>query len=542
MPIVDCRLLWLRARELSVLRRLLGNFATFVFVVFCLSFAVSRAEGSAARSGLGDGPGQSGPESLRAAVNDLVAVFGAEYPDSREILAELSVIERDFASAKAGGAGARDEVYKRLVSLQRRALFANPLVGNDAIVFVVRNQYEKDHHNTATLFQTDEINTEKFEGPGALKVMRLRGKGGAVKWPVKTLLEVADGVIRDPEVSFDGRKIVFSMRRDIADDYHIYEIDADGSDLRQLTYGGGVSDIDPVYLPDGGIVFSSTREPKYCMCNRHIMANLFRMDADGANIHQIGKSTLFEGHSSVLADGRILYDRWEYVDRNFGDAQALWTVRPDGTSPSIYWGNNTWSPGGVIDARGIGDTGKAVCIFTSCHDRPWGAMAIIDRRLGMDGVEPVVRMWPADAAGLMDEPEPRQEGKYGFDRFKQVMPKYEDPYPLSDKYFLVSRSTGEGKLDSKGQGTLAMGIFLVDVFGNEVLIHTEGAGCYDPAPLRARMSSSPIPPSRDFDNADGYFYITDVYRGTHMKGVKRGDVRFLRVIESPEKRNWTNLG
>ncbi|NTV37822.1 MAG: hypothetical protein HGA82_01285, partial [Anaerolineales bacterium] len=93
-----------------------------------------------------------------------------------------------------------------------------------------------------------------------------------------------------------------------------------------------VDDLDPLYLPDGSIVFSSTREPKYCMCNRHIMANLFRMDADGANIHQIGKSTLFEGHGTLMPDGRILYDRWEYVDRNFGDAQGLWTVNPDGTS------------------------------------------------------------------------------------------------------------------------------------------------------------------------------------------------------------------
>lgn len=125
----------------------------------------------------------------------------------------------------------------------------------------------------------------------------------------RTLLETETGVIRDPELSFDGKRIVFSYRKNIDDDYHIYEINTDGSDLRQLTFAAGISDIDPLYLPDGGIVFSSTREPKYCMCNRHIMCNLFRMDVDGANIVQIGKSTLFEGHSSLLNDGRIIYDR-----------------------------------------------------------------------------------------------------------------------------------------------------------------------------------------------------------------------------------------
>ena len=91
------------------------------------------------------------------------------------------------------------------------------------------------------------------------------------------------------------------MRRNAADDYHIYEMNADGSELRQLTFGPGISDIDPIYLPDGRILFTSTREPKYCMCNRHIMCNLFTMDADGANIQQIGHSTLFEGHPSLLA-------------------------------------------------------------------------------------------------------------------------------------------------------------------------------------------------------------------------------------------------
>ncbi|MCG8336243.1 MAG: hypothetical protein MJE63_17185, partial [Proteobacteria bacterium] len=206
-----------------------------------------------------------------------------------------------------------------------------------------------------------------------------------------TLLETKTGLIRDPEVHFDGKKIIFSMRRDINDSYHIYEINADGTGLRQLTHAWGVDDIDPLYLADDTIVFSSSREPKYCMCNKHIMCNLFKMGSDGENIHQIGKSTLFEGHSSLLPDGRIVYDRWEYVDRNFGDAQGLWTVNPDGTNHAVYWGNNTNSPGGVLDPRAVPGTQLFLATFSSCHDRPWGAIALVDRRLGLDGKEPVVQ-------------------------------------------------------------------------------------------------------------------------------------------------------
>ena len=191
------------------------------------------------------------------------------------------------------------------------------------ILFVARPRYRADHHNTETMFQTGEICTASFQG-GERSKCRLRSRP-----QVKTLLELPEGVARDLDVRFDGQRILFSMRRNIEDDYHLYEMNADGSDLKQLTFGAGLTDIDPIYLPDGRILFTSTREPKYCMCNRHIMGNLFTMDADGANLQQIGHSTLHEGHASLLPDGRVIYDRWEYVDRNFGDAQGVWVTNPD---------------------------------------------------------------------------------------------------------------------------------------------------------------------------------------------------------------------
>jgi len=403
----------------------------------------------------------------------------------------------------------------------------NPLLTKHPVLFVTRPQYKSDHHNTATIFQVGEINENSFSGGGALKTIDLNtGK-------IQNLLEAPQGIIRDPEVHFSGDKIVFSMRKNKKDDYHIYEINVDGSGLKQLTFARGVSDIDPLYLPDDSIVFSSTREPKFCMCNRHIMANLYRMQPDGANIHQIGKNTLFEGHAALLPDGRILYDRWEYVDRNFGDAQSLWTVNPDGTNHAVYYGNNTISPGGVIDARPIPGSQQTICIFGSCHDRPWGALALIDRRRALDGANAVIKLWPESAIDLMggwDHSRPiplNYGGQYAFDNFKVVNPKYEDPYPLNDKYFLCSRTIGKAE---------QMGIFLVDVFGKETLLHTEAPGCYDPMPLGPRPRPPVIPSRREFETKPGHFYVMDVYQGTHMNNVPRGTIASLRVVESPEKR------
>jgi hypothetical protein len=392
-----------------------------------------------------------------------------------------------------------------------------PVVTAQPIVFVVRPQYLPDHHNTETMFQTGEINTASFRGGSAIRTIDLASGG-----TLRTLLEVPQGIARDIDVHFDGQRLVFAMRRDAADDYHIYEMHADGSGLRQLTFGTGISDIDPIYLPDDRILFSSSREPKYCMCNRHIMCNLYTMDADGANVQQIGHSTLFEGHPSLLPDGRVLYDRWEYVDRNFGDAQGVWTCNPDGTNHAVYWGNNTNSPGAVLDNRAIPGSGLFICTFSSCHDRPWGALAIVDRQRGLDLRVPVVRTWPKEAINLV--------GQGNYDTFTQVNPKYEDPFALSDQEFLCSRAVGNGE---------QMGIYLLDLEGREELLHAELPGCFDPLPLGPRTRPPVIPSRIDLASAEGHFYIADVYAGAGMEQIQRGTVKSVRVVESPEKRFWT---
>jgi hypothetical protein len=442
--------------------------------------------------------------ALRAAVADLTQTFGAEYGRGPDYLARLDALPRDDGAA--------------LDALRREALLANPLLTRQPLVFVARRQFSKDHHNTATIFQTTEVNTGSYRGGGVLKTLDCRTGRTSI------LLDPGpEGLVRDPEVSADGKRIVFSLRKQRDAASHLFEINADGSGLQQLTACRDANDIDPVYLPDGGIAFSSTRDPKYCMCNRHIMGNLFRMDGNGSNIQQLGRSTLFEGHPTVLGDGRLLYDRWEYIDRNFGDAQALWTVNPDGTNHAIFWGSNLSSPGGVIDARAVPGTTQCVAVFAACHDRPWGALALLDPARGLNNREAVLRTWPADAVDLL--------GRGGFDSTVRLPLKYEDPYPLSAGYFLAARMIRPG--------SESMAIVLVDVFGNEVVVHHEEPGCFDPMPLGPRPSPPVIPARRDPAATAGSFYLMNARSGTHMEGVEPDEVRFLRVIESPDKRSFT---
>ena len=479
---------------------------------------------------------------IRDAIDDMLLTYGDRYVGGRAYadqaeqtarilnvrlnLLRISSSEVPLESLQAELVDCRETTER----LQQEALKAHPLLREHPIVFVVRPQYRSHYHAIDTLFNSDEFNADRqcdhkdlFEGGGSLKLLRFDEQG---QTSTETLWELSDGIIRDPDVHFDAERIVFAARHDRDDDYHIFEINADGSGLTQLTTAPLVADFDPLYLPDDSIVFSSTREPKYNMCSRDIAANLYRMEGDGANIHQITRNTLFENHADLLPDGRIVYHRWEYVDRNFGDAHGLWTVSPDGTGQAVYWGNNTAVPGAVYNPRAIPGTQQMLCTFGPHHDREWGALAIIDRRQGIDGRSAVVRTWPPEFIN-----EVRIGGSFDCDTtMRTVSLKYEDPYPLSDKYFLCSKMIGEGE---------RTGIYLIDLFGNETLLHVEGAGCYDPMPLRPRERPPLIPSRRDFENQDGIFFVENVYEGTHMEGVEQGAVKFLRVVESPEKRHWS---
>ncbi len=467
--------------------------------------------------------------NLRAAIRDLSGTFEDEYPKAEEFLSHLEQIE---GRIKVCTTEEIESLQTQLAGLRYEALKANPLLNRNPILYVARNQYLPDHHNTATLFQNGEINTGSFRGGSALRVIDYKAGG-----TVTTLLDVPEGVVRDPEVHFDGKRIVVSIRWEASDDTHIYEINRDGSGLYQLTFGKELSDFDPIYAPGGEIVFVSTREPKLCQCNRHIMGNLFAINPDGSNLHQLGRNTLFEGHPSMMPDGRILYDRWEYVDKHFGPAMGLWTVNPDGTNHAIYYGNNAWAPGAILDARIVPGTECFVATFGSCHDRPWGAIAVVDRRKGLDGIEPVVKSWPENIAPYItnhhDYGKGMQRGHPAggqIDNFTRLQVKYEDPYPLSEKYFLCSRMV-EGE---------RMGIFLLDVFGNEILLHEEEAlGCFDPMPIASRATPPPIPPRMNFSLDHGLVYVMDVYQGEGMENVERGSVRWLRIVEAPPKLYWT---
>ena len=403
--------------------------------------------------------------------------------------------------------------------------------------FVERKQFPQDHHNTANIFQLGEINEGAWNacaGNSAMYKADFDSSGNLAA--IRKLVSSKDGIVRDPEISFDAKKIVFSMRENLGDSYGIYELDLPSGKFVRLTRVAEACDIDPAYLGDGSIVFASTRAAKYCGCNRHIMCNLYKMDPDGANIVQIGNSIEFEHMPHVLRDGRILYTRWEYVDRNFSGAQGLWTCNPDGTAHALYWGQETKQP--CLNAVQMPESTTVAAILGSCHNIAWGALAVIDRKIDVEGEKSVVKIFPPEARKLIDKP-----GDVFADSMNALKIKYEDPEPVSEKLVLVSRTLSEG--------TRKMGLFLVDVDSGaeKLVVESDGElGIFD----AKVVSKRPLPQSsaerRSWERgAKSFVYVGDVYEGTHMKGVKRGDIKWLRVVQDHFKLTfspgwWENEG
>ncbi len=337
-----------------------------------------------------------------------------------------------------------------------------------------------------------DFNTKTFREGGALCRFDLKTGKRTV------LVADAGGTIRDPVVHYDAKKVLFSYRKSGEHHFHLYEIDVDTTEPRQLTTGK-YDDIEPTYLPDGGIMFVSGRGKRWVNCWVVQVATLHRCDADGRNIRLISANIEQDNTPCVLPDGRILFQRWEYVDRSQVNYHHLWTTNPDGTGQAVFFGN--MHPGGVfIDAQPVPGTDKVVFINSPGHGSPEhaGAVAILDNPRN-----------PDDRSAM------RNISGRG----------YRDPWPLTPDCIIAA--TGPNLVVMNGAGE-------AQVF------FRGGMNVHEPRPLIRRKREHVIPPRVDLDRTTGKLILSDVYKGRNMAGVEKGEIKKLLILESlPKPINYT---
>jgi hypothetical protein len=311
--------------------------STMALTIVAVMVAASALDASALDARAHDAPARprwtGTADSLRAAVKDLIETFGAKYAQGAVYLERLEAL-------KKAGAQPGDSALEQLAA---EALLANPLLDQLRLAMVKRPNFGG---HDGFFGYTSYVK----RSPAELCVLESVRQGG----PVRTLLRTETGCIRDPDVSFDGRRVLFAYARDQRDDCHLYEIQADGSGLRQLTTsppytgpeptvrGTGCQDVEPCYLPSGEIAFTSTRYVRFVDCvDVEPVTTLFVMDGDGRHLRGISANHVHDWHPAVLGDGRLIYTRWEYTDRSQMWPHKLFVKNPDGsactwpTSPGI---------------------------------------------------------------------------------------------------------------------------------------------------------------------------------------------------------------
>ena len=184
-----------------------------------------------------------------------------------------------------------------------------PMASVEKLVFAVRRSGEDPHWYANFGYTLDHSNWRTYLDGGRLCVLDVAtGK-------VAVLLDDPRGNVRDPQVNYDGRSVVFAYRPGGTVHYHLYEMRLDGSGLRQIT-DGPFDDVEPTWLPDGDLMFVSTRCRRHVNCHTTQTAVLYRCRRNGAAMRELSSNNEHDNTPWPLPDGQILYTRWEYVDRN----------------------------------------------------------------------------------------------------------------------------------------------------------------------------------------------------------------------------------
>jgi hypothetical protein len=414
------------------------------------------------------------------------------------------------------------ERYQAVRSVKRRIMFKHPAIDFRGILYIDQSlpSVSRSYHQTAHRLGWNMV------GGGRLLV-----KDGFDPAAEPRSLVSGPGAFWRSDLSFDTRKVLFCMKAEKSPTFNLYEVGMDGSGLRQLTRGDH-DDLDPIYLPDGHIMFSTTRAKSFIRCapEMNYAYVLARCDADGRNIYVISRNNECDWLPSLLEDGRVIYSRWEYSDKPLWRVQSLWTINQDGTGEAVVWGNQSVWPDHLAQPRQVPGTSRIMFAGVGHHNWFDGSIGMIDPDMGREYPDGIWRVtvekpWGEVGPGPSDMPltaDYHTAGKFDW---------YQTPWPLCKDVFMVS---------ARRSGSRSLDLYLMDIHGNRELIARAQQNVFHAMPVRAR--SFPAHPDRvawpgtgadHKPSRQGVLYSPDVYSG--VPGLTRGTVKSLRVIQQDHK-------
>ena len=451
------------------------------------------------------------PESLRRAIEDLIATFGERYPQGREYLRRLDELEKNHAA---------DDPTK-FGEFQCEVLLANPLLSFDKLLLVRRS--EGNLGLTPNWGGKTDIGKTGYDNE--IVVLSPVNPDGELR----TVYRPAHGeFVGDVDLHWNADRLLFSMPSgEGAGAWNVYELTLDAATgqtsgpPRQLTQDWPeVDSYEGSYLPDGRIVFSSTAAQSVCPCwgrsSSHSAGHLYLLDPRDGRVRQLCFDQDHNWCPTVMNDGKVLYLRWEYSDAPHFFSRLLFTMNPDGSNQMACYGSNSYWPNAVFDARPVpGNPSLLVGVVGGHHGSARaGELVVFDIGQGQAEADGAVQRIPG--YGKKVEPVIRDA------LVDDSWPKFLHPYPLAEpdsgagggKYFLVSCQR-----DPSAPWVLC----LADVFDNIVPIRSvPGSALLEPFPLVRRPVPPAIPDRVQLDRRDATVTISDIYAGPGLQGVPRG--------------------
>jgi len=438
---------------------------------------------------------------------------------------QLADLARQAEQTAVSDTEARHGLFVKASRLRRQVAFTNPLLNFDKILFIKRHRAIYDHMcdqfygmaqmpggGLYTLNDpfgdsptVTDVLAKSTVSNGRLKGQRLWG-GPDRTWKINFDGEgnqggeaTEGGSFLSPDLSFDGKQIAFAYVECRGDTrhrhhtdpnkghwdegrcYHVFKVNVDGSDLVQLT-DGTWNDFDPAWLPNGRIVFNSERRGGYLRCGRTCPTyTLYDMTPDGGDINCLSFHETNEWNPSVTNDGRIIYTRWDYVDRFGCTAHHPWITTLDGADSRAVHGNfapRNARPDMEVDIRAIPGSVKFVATGAPHHGQAFGSLVLVNPNIpDDDAMGPVRRITP----------------EVGFPESQGGSQCYGMAWPLSEDYYICVYDVGA----ELRKGGWNFGIYLVDSFGNKELLYRDPKiACMSPIPLTPR-ATPPVTLSMD---------------------------------------------
>lgn len=334
------------------------------------------------------------------------------------------------------------------------------------------------------------------------------------------------GVIRDVDVSEDGERLLFAWKKsDREDDYHIYEYNLTDSSNKQLTFGLGRADLEPQYLPDGDIIFASTRGEHSVPCWWTEVTNLYRMSGEGEFMRRLAVDQVHTLYPTVMENGRVVYTRWDYNDRGQNYPHPLFSMDPDGTGQRIYYGGNSWFPTSLLHPRTIPGTDKILAIASGHHTLQRGKLVEIDVSVGRDEGLGMSFIAPIRTVDYERKDVAMQDGE-----------QFKYPFPINTEEFLVSFAAADTEvllpITPWATDFAVYGLYWMDKDGNrELLYQHDSISVGRPVLINKPSRPAYIKNDVDYTQNTGTLYVHNVYEGVGLEGIPYGDAKKLRVVQ-----------